>query len=119
MEEVAVKHDAYVLIEAGQLETLMRNTYLLSKSLLAFEYLCSHSDRPMYLTAKGVCEVLEITEPELDECRIKRLIRVKVIQKQMMYSIYDLVMLSEKLRRRRMQRQLSRIPKYLVSSQQK
>lgn len=48
----------YVLLEAERLETLVRTNYLLSKSLLAFEHLCSHSDRPMYLTARGVCEVL-------------------------------------------------------------
>ena len=65
----------YVLLEAERLETLVRTNYLLSKSLLAFEHLCSHSDRPMYLTARGVCEVLGISETELDESRLKRLIR--------------------------------------------
>ena len=33
----------YVLLEAERLETLVRTNYLLSKSLLAFEHLCSHS----------------------------------------------------------------------------
>ena len=85
----------YVLLEADRLETLVRTNYLLSKSLLAFEHLCSHSDRPMYLTARGVCEVLGISETELDESRLKRLIRAKVVQHRMMYDLYDLVQLAE------------------------
>ena len=104
----------YVLLEAERLETLVRTNYLLSKSLLAFEYLCSHSDRPMYLTARGVCEVLGISETELDESRLKRLIRAKVVQHRMMYDLYDLVQLAERLIRRRLQRQLTRIPHYVA-----
>ena len=61
----------------------------------------------MYLKVGSVLEVLGITEAELDECRLKRMIRVKVVQKQMLYNLYDLVMLSEKLRRRKLQRELS------------
>ena len=87
----------YVLLEAERLETLVRTNYPLSKSLLAFEHLCSHSDRPMYLTARGVCEVLGISETELDESRLKRLIRAKVVQHRMMYDLYDLVQLAERL----------------------
>ena len=113
----------YVLLEADRLETLVRTNYLLSKSLLAFEHLCSHSDRPMYLTARGVCEVLGISETELDESRLKRLIRAKVVQHRMMYDLYDLVQLAElrrlrsdvlqRLCRRRLQRRLSHIPRFV------
>lgn len=100
----------YVLLEADRLETLVRTNYLLSKSLLAFEHLCSHSDRPMYLTARGVCEVLGISETELDESRLKRLIRAKVVQHRMMYDLYDLVQLAERLCRRRLQRRCRTFP---------
>lgn len=93
----------YVLIEAGRLEELIRQNYLLSKSVLAFEYLLGKSDRPMYLAVDGVLEVLGITDAELDECRIKRLIRVKVVQRQMLYNLFDLVILSERIRRRKLQ----------------
>ena len=68
----------------------------------------------MYLKVGSVLEVLGITEAELDECRLKRMIRVKVVQKQMLYNLYDLVMLSEKLRRRKLQRELSRLQQYVV-----
>ena len=99
----------YVLLEAERLETLVRTNYLLSKSL------CSHSDRPMYLTARGVCEVLGISETELDESRLKRLIRAKVVQHRMMYDLYDLVQLAERLCRRRLQRRLSHIPRFVAA----
>lgn len=104
----------YLLVDAGKLEALIRNNYLLSRSVLAFEYLLDKSDRPMYLQVGGVLEVLGITEAELDECRLKRMIRVKVVQKQMLYNLYDLVMLSEKLRRRKLQRELSRLQQYVL-----
>lgn len=104
----------YVLIETGKLEELIRQNYLLSKSVLAFEYLLGHSDRPMYLAVSGVLEVLGITEAELDECRIKRLIRVKVVQKQMLYNLFDLVMLSERLRRRKLQRDIGKITLFSI-----
>lgn len=104
----------YVLIETQRLETLLRNDFVLAKTVLAFEYLCQHSDRPMYLRAEGVCEVLGITAEQLDECRIKRIIPAKVFQRQMMYNLYDLVTLAEKLNRRKLQRALSRIPEFRV-----
>lgn len=116
-EKTAPKQEerSYVLIDAERLETLMRRNYALGKSLLAFEYLCSHSDRPMYLTAQGVCEVLEITQEELDECRLKQLLKVKIYRKQMMYSLYDLVILAERLARRRLQYKLSKVPRYAIT----
>lgn len=104
----------YVLIEAGRLEELIRRNYLLSKSVLAFEYLLGKSDRPMYLAVDGVLEVLGITDAELDECRIKRLIRVKVVQRQMLYNLFDLVMLSERIRRRKLQREIGKAAQFVV-----
>ena len=76
----------YLLIGEEEFERLLRSYYILGKGLLAFEYLCGHSDRPMYLSAEGVCEVLGITRDELDEHRLKRQIKAKVFQRQMMYS---------------------------------
>ena len=87
----------YLLIGEEEFERLLRSYYILGKGLLAFEYLCGHSDRPMYLSAEGVCEVLGITRDELDEHRLKRQIKAKVFQRQMMYSLYDLVLLAERL----------------------
>ena len=84
----------YLLIGEEEFERLLRSYYILGKGLLAFEYLCGHSDRPMYLSAEGVCEVLGITRDELDEHRLKRQIKAKVFQRQMMYSLYDLVLLA-------------------------
>ena len=77
----------YLLIGEEEFERLLRSYYILGKGLLAFEYLCGHSDRPMYLSAEGVCEVLGITRDELDEHRLKRQIKAKVFQRQMMYSL--------------------------------
>ena len=102
----------YVLLEADRLETLVRTNYLLSKSLLAFEHLCSHSDRPMFLRIKGVCEVLEITEEQLEACVLKQLIKPVVFQQQMMFSMYDVVFLSERLNRRKIQRSMSKMQKF-------
>ena len=99
----------YLLIGEEEFERLLRSYYILGKGLLAFEYLCGHSDRPMYLSAEGVCEVLGITRDELDEHRLKRQIKAKVFQRQMMYSLYDLVLLAERLVRHKIRyRQIGR-----------
>jgi hypothetical protein len=37
----------YLLIGEEEFERLLRSYYILGKGLLAFEYLCGHSDRPM------------------------------------------------------------------------
>ena len=102
----------YILISVGKLEKLLRNNFLLSKGLLAFEYLCSHSDRPMFLRIKGVCEVLEITEEQLEACVLKQLVKPVVFQQQMMFSMYDVVFLSERLNRRKIQRSMSKMQKF-------
>ena len=39
----------YYLVESGALEHLLRTHFLLTQSLLLFEHLLSHSDRPMFL----------------------------------------------------------------------
>ena len=36
----------YLLIGEEEFERLLRSYYILGKGLLAFEYLCGHSDRP-------------------------------------------------------------------------
>ena len=96
---------------------LLRSYYILGKGLLAFEYLCGHSDRPMYLSAEGVCEVLGITRDELDENRLKRQIKAKVFQQQMMYSLYDLVLLAERLVRHKIRYRLSKAPRFDATGQ--
>ena len=49
--------DKYYLVESGALEKLLRTHFMLTQSTLLFEHLLSHSDRPMFLSARKVCEV--------------------------------------------------------------
>ena len=42
-------------------EKLLRTHFMLTQSTLLFEHLLSHSDRPMFLSARKVCEVLGLT----------------------------------------------------------
>ena len=107
----------YLLIGEEEFERLLRSYYILGKGLLAFEYLCGHSDRPMYLSAEGVCEVLGITRDELDEHRLKRQIKAKVFQRQMMYSLHDLVLLAERLVRHKIRYRLSKAPRFDATGQ--
>ena len=99
------------------LEQLLRNYYILGKGLLIFEYLCGHRDRPMYPFAEGVCEVQGITRDELDENRLKRQNKAKVFQRQMMYSLYDLVLLAERLVRHKIRYRLSKAPRFDATGQ--
>ena len=93
----------YLLIGEEEFERLLRSYYIL--------------DRPMYLSAEGVCEVLGITRDELDEHRLKRQIKAKVFQRQMMYSLYDLVLLAERLVRHKIRYRLSKAPRFDATGQ--
>ena len=50
------------------MEHLLRTHFLLTQSLLLFEHLLSHSDRPMFLSARKVCEVLGLDRHQLEQC---------------------------------------------------
>ena len=69
----------YYLVEFGALEHLLRTHFLLTQSLLLFEHLLSHSDRPMFLSARKVCEVLGLDRHQLEQCRKKRMIRARAV----------------------------------------
>ena len=74
--------DKYYLVESGALEHLLRTHFLLTQSLLLFEHLLSHSDRPMFLSARKVCEVLGLDRHQLEQCRKKRMIRARAVNGQ-------------------------------------
>ena len=106
--------DKYYLVESGALEKLLRTHFLLTQSTLLFEHLLSHSDRPMFLSARKVCEVLGLDRHQLEQCRKKRMIRARAVNGQMMYSAYDLIALIERLQRRKIQRILSATARFVI-----
>ena len=55
----------YVLVAPEKLESLVKTNFMLSKSVLLFEYLCSQSRYPMYLSARAACEALGISSETL------------------------------------------------------
>ena len=48
---------SYYLVESMYFEKLLRTHFMLTQSTLLFEHLLSHSDRPMFLSARKVCEM--------------------------------------------------------------
>ena len=106
--------DKYYLVESGALEHLLRTHFLLTQSLLLFEHLLSHSDRPMFLSARKVCEVLGLDRNKLEQYRRKRIIKARAVNGQMMYSAYDLIALTEHLQRRKIQRILSATARFII-----
>ena len=81
---------------------------------MLFEHLLSHSDRPMFLSARKVCEVLGLDRHQLEQCRKKRMIRARTVNGQMMYDTYELLALTELFYRRKLRKTLSRIPQFEV-----
>ena len=106
--------DKYYLVESGALEHLLRTHFMLTQSTLLFEHLLSHSDRPMFLSARKVCEVLGLDRHQLEQCRKKRMIRARAVNGQMMYDAYELLALTELFYRRKLRKTLSRIPQFEV-----
>ena len=92
--------DKYYLVESGALEKLLRTHFMLTQSTLLFEHLLSHSDRPMFLSARKVCEVLGLDRHQLEQCRKKRMIRARTV--------------NELFYRRKLRKTLSRIPQFEV-----
>ena len=70
-------------------EKLLRTHFMLTQSTLLFEHLLSHSDRPMFLSARAV-------------------------NGQMFYDAYELIALTEHFYRRKLRKTLSRIPQFTV-----
>ena len=106
--------DKYYLVESGALEKLLRTHFLLTQSTLLFEHLLSHSDRPMFLSARKVCEALGLDRNKLEQYRRKRIIKARAVNGQMMYSAYDLIALMERLQRRKIQRILSATARFVI-----
>ena len=105
----------YRLVSSEQLERLIKTNFLLSKSLLLFEYLCSQSDEPFFLTADVACEVLDIRPETLTRYR-KRLIRPTIYRRQFLYNAYDLLMLVYRINQRNLQNALRRTPRIVVGA---
>ena len=80
------KDQIYVLVTPERLESLIKTNFMLSKSVMLFEYLCSQSKYPMYLSARAACEILGISAETLIVCRHQRLIRPKIYRKQFLYN---------------------------------
>ena len=59
---------SYYLVESMYFEKLLRTHFMLTQSTLLFEHLLSHSDRPMFLSARKVCEVLGMDRHQLEQC---------------------------------------------------
>ena len=106
--------DKYYLVESGALEKLLRTHFMLTQSTLLFEHLLSHSDRPMFLSARKVCEALGLDRNKLEQYRRKRIIKARAVNGQMMYSAYDLIALMERLQRRKIQRILSATARFVI-----
>ena len=88
--------------------------FTLSADDLSLIHILSHSDRPMFLSARKVCEVLGLDRHQLEQCRKKRMISARAVNGQMMYDTYELLALTELFYRRKLRKTLSRIPQFEV-----
>lgn len=104
----------YYLVETGTFESLLRTHFAQIQSTLLFEHLCSQSDRPMFLSSDKVCEVLGLERTVLEQYRRRRTIKARSVNGQMMYSAYDLIALTERLQRRKIQRMLSAAMRFAI-----
>ena len=103
----------YYLVETGTFESLLRTHFALIQSTLLFEHLCSQSDRPMFLSSDKVCEVLGWNALHWNNIGV-RIIKARSVNGQMMYSAYDLITLTERLQRRKIQRMLSAAVRFAI-----
>ena len=66
----------YCLVESGIFERLLKTYFMQAQSLLLFEHLLGHSDRPMFLSARKVCEVLGLDRNKLEQSPLRNIFNV-------------------------------------------
>ena len=97
-----------VLMQRESLVQLLKKCYRASYMVLVLEYVCHQKQVQFLLTASEICEVLGM-KPE--EYRKRKWIKASSqIKGRLVYRAYDVAVLAERIRRRKMLRALNRIP---------
>lgn len=79
--------------------------------VLVLEYVCHQKQVQFLLTANEICEVLGMKPEQLEEYRKRKWIKASSqIKGRLVYRAYDVAVLAERIRRRKMLRVLNRIP---------
>lgn len=100
-----------VLMQRESLVQLLKKCYRASYMVLVLEYVCHQKQVQFLLTANEICEVLGMKPEQLEEYRKRKWIKASSqIKGHLVYRAYDVAVLAERIRRRKMLRVLNRIP---------
>lgn len=101
----------YVMIKREAIAQLMKKCYRASYMVMLLEYVCQLKDVEITLSSEEVCEVLNITQAQLEDCRKKKWITAVALPYGIyLYQAYDAAILAERIKRRRMLRALNKVP---------
>lgn len=101
----------FVLVKRESVVQFIKKISRLSSMVLLLEYVCSQKKIEMTLTAAELCEVLKITPQQLDDCRKRQWIKGALLVRGIyVYRAYDVALLSERLKRRKMLRVINKVP---------
>lgn len=104
------KEKEFHLINRETLADIFKRNYRLSYMVLLLEYVCSLKKVEITLSAEEVCEVMRIKPEMLEEYRNKNWIKSWKSGKFIFYKAYDIVILAERINRRKVLHKLSKIP---------
>lgn len=103
--------DDYVMMKRESVVQLMKKCYRASYMVLLLEYVCSLRNVQLTLSAAEVCEVLGIRPEQLEDCRQRKWVKaVAQLRGHFVYRAYDIAVLAERLKRRKMLRTLNKVP---------
>ena len=101
----------YVLVERETIVQLIKKNFRAMYMILILEYVAQQKKAFITLSANEVCELLHIKSTQLEECRKRKWIKsVRLTDQTFLYSAYDVALLAEKIRRRKILRTIAKIP---------
>lgn len=100
-----------VSMKRESLVQLLKRCYRASYMVLLLEYVCHQRQVQFLLSASEICEVLGMKPEQLEEYRKRKWIKASSqIKGRLVYRAYDVAVLAERIRRRKMLRALNKIP---------
>ncbi|MBD9133606.1 MAG: hypothetical protein EGP73_01880 [Alistipes indistinctus] len=111
-------NNGYVLMKRESVTQLLKKCYRANYMILVLEYVCTLKQVYLMLSAVEVCELLGIKPEQLTDCRKRKWVKATAqVNGHYLYKAYDVAVLAERLKRRKLLRTLSKIPNMPLSGE--
>jgi hypothetical protein len=102
--------DDFIMVRRKDAAKFIKDFCVANYATQLFTYLAQIKKLEIHMDTDEVCEMLDITRPQLDRFSRKGLIKSFVLGNVRFYSAYDIVELAERVHRPARMRMLNKIP---------